>query len=336
MSTQGGDTAAAAAAPDTGSDFHTQDLLGLGDDTLSQTVPSVAEAKASGHDRIESGSSSIYHDAPDVGESSYALPHEMGTRSQHDSGTEEGGVKSKGKEARNAQTEEGEALDADVPSVPGASSAEHPDIEPLHQLSWQEKPNHSNAHYYQIQAGESAASSVADTYRTDSGSSTAAQKSTTRMPSFGAQGNTEEDRRNWERIQALGDPSGSRYTLTIGEADNFPEYPTQRASRLAQKRKQRSSKDSRDLDGTPSNASAQRPGCLRPPYDETISSAGRSAPRASLLSPSQARQPAVQQSRSEVVVPRWQPDAAVTLCPICGTQFSEYLMKRYCINIAVC
>lgn len=32
----------------------------------------------------------------------------------------------------------------------------------------------------------------------------------------------------------------------------------------------------------------------------------------------------------EVVVPRWQPDAEVTLCPICGTQFSMTLLCSYC------
>ena len=31
-------------------------------------------------------------------------------------------------------------------------------------------------------------------------------------------------------------------------------------------------------------------------------------------------------SRTEVVVPRWQPDAEVTFCPICRTQFSQYLI----------
>jgi hypothetical protein len=37
----------------------------------------------------------------------------------------------------------------------------------------------------------------------------------------------------------------------------------------------------------------------------------------------QIRHPEVETSRAEFIVPRWQPDAEVTMCPICRTQFSK-------------
>lgn len=36
----------------------------------------------------------------------------------------------------------------------------------------------------------------------------------------------------------------------------------------------------------------------------------------------------------EFVVPRWQPDAEVTLCPICNTQFSIWVRKHHCRCVA--
>ncbi|KAL2144172.1 hypothetical protein VTI28DRAFT_9547 [Corynascus sepedonium] len=35
-------------------------------------------------------------------------------------------------------------------------------------------------------------------------------------------------------------------------------------------------------------------------------------------------------ARSEVVLPRWQPDSEQTYCPICGTQFSIFVRKHHC------
>lgn len=51
---------------------------------------------------------------------------------------------------------------------------------------------------------------------------------------------------------------------------------------------------------------ASRPGMMQPPR------------------PSTSRRP------SEVVLPRWQPDAEVTFCPICRTQFSVFIRKHHC------
>lgn len=40
--------------------------------------------------------------------------------------------------------------------------------------------------------------------------------------------------------------------------------------------------------------------------------------------PSEGRRP------SDIVLPRWQPDAEVTICPICHTQFSIFVRKHHC------
>jgi hypothetical protein len=42
--------------------------------------------------------------------------------------------------------------------------------------------------------------------------------------------------------------------------------------------------------------------------------------------------PSVRPARmpSEIILPRWQPDAEVTLCPICGSQFSIWVRKHHC------
>lgn len=45
----------------------------------------------------------------------------------------------------------------------------------------------------------------------------------------------------------------------------------------------------------------------------------------------QQPRPSVSSRRpSEIVLPRWQPDAEVTICPICGTQFSVFIRKHHC------
>lgn len=51
------------------------------------------------------------------------------------------------------------------------------------------------------------------------------------------------------------------------------------------------------------------------------------APRPSMMQPPR---PSVSRRPSEVVLPRWQPDAEVTFCPICRTQFSVFIRKHHC------
>lgn len=51
------------------------------------------------------------------------------------------------------------------------------------------------------------------------------------------------------------------------------------------------------------------------------------APRPSLMPPPR---PSASRRSSEVVLPRWQPDAEVTFCPICRTQFSVFIRKHHC------
>lgn len=62
------------------------------------------------------------------------------------------------------------------------------------------------------------------------------------------------------------------------------------------------------------------------------------APRSSQAIAPPVQQQQQQQTRpsgssrrpSEIVLPRWQPDAEVTICPICGTQFSVFIRKHHC------
>ena len=65
---------------------------------------------------------------------------------------------------------------------------------------------------------------------------------------------------------------------------------------------------------------------VRPGFCENLS--GRRSNPDALLSGSSRRYQG--QSREEVVVPRWQPDAEVTYCPICRTQFSFFVRKHHC------
>lgn len=44
----------------------------------------------------------------------------------------------------------------------------------------------------------------------------------------------------------------------------------------------------------------------------------------------QPPRPSVSRRPSEVILPRWQPDAEVTFCPICRTQFSVFIRKHHC------
>jgi hypothetical protein len=61
-----------------------------------------------------------------------------------------------------------------------------------------------------------------------------------------------------------------------------------------------------------------------PEDDSSLSGSSRDTPLLSHDSPSQVRHRLHPPPSPEFVLPRWQPDAEVTFCPICRTQFSKF------------
>jgi hypothetical protein len=320
MYAQGGDgDDGAAAAPASHSIGY--DLLGHAETTSSQELHSGKQTEAQSHNKNVSGSSSIDFDAVVNGEPSFSTSDESETRSQQDSGIKEGGVNLKGKETCHPGLKQPQELvraaESSISQSPGEGQVEieafRTRIIPVtSQLTGEEGARQHvpagefHERYYRAPGIPVNANPSGDVG--DSTSSAVTRISSTNLPSFGAQLNTEQDRRNWERIQSIAGSSTS----------NAVQIP----QRVAQKRKSISSDNVRGLDGTGSAVSTAYSGNSRPPpYDENFSSVGNlpQAPR--------TRQLDHQQSSQEVVVPRWQPDAEVTFCPICATQFSKSSTK---------
>lgn len=88
--------------------------------------------------------------------------------------------------------------------------------------------------------------------------------------------------------------------------------------------------------GTTSPSAQRRPATPPSPPPpirrRTSTNSFGTAPRTSQPQPQMQMQRPAQQARrpSELVLPRWQPDAEVTICPICGTQFSFLVRKHHC------
>lgn len=105
-------------------------------------------------------------------------------------------------------------------------------------------------------------------------------------------------------------------------------------------------------DAGPSSSQQPRPGTVSPSAQRrpatppsppppirrrTSTNSFGTAPRTSQPQPHTQMQRPVQQTRrpSELVLPRWQPDVEVTICPICRTQFSFLVRKHHCRYVLV-
>ncbi|KAG0650770.1 Zinc finger fyve domain-containing 24 [Hyphodiscus hymeniophilus] len=318
--------AASAAQPDS-----SHDLLGLGDLSSSREGHASEQSEVRRHNRHISDTSSVYFDTVDSAEPPFGIPDETEARDQSDSRLEEDSVRTKGKETsrtesdqRNAgsgisamsQSSSGVFLEGGVHDVQSTTAesdrTEHPG---------QPKPTN------EIHNMESQKPEVQDNTSPSStffGDSTRTRMPATRVPSFGAPVNIEEDRRNWERIQEIAGPSRGRNNSVPGGPPSRPDFAAHAPQRVTQKRKSISGDHTRGLDGSrPSGSEGYSGNSRPPPYSESFSPA-RNNSQASL-----ARQNDPQ-SNQEVVLPRWQPDAEVTFCPICATQFSFFVRKHHC------
>jgi hypothetical protein len=316
-------------------------------DPTSSQENHTQQPKAQSHERNISGSSSLYYDTYDIGQTSDGNSTETAPTSQPTTASRHDGAKLKGKEINNVELEgtheagnseetvfyqprdliEGMHVGGEI-NNPESST---PQLTRRERVKQPLSGGNYHPRYYREPDIQANTSPNGDPAGSDSTSTAVSRPPSTRLPSFGAQGNTEEDRRNWERIQAIGGhPEQTNYNPRQALPD--PSIMALEPARPAQKRKLRSNDNSRSLDGTGSNVFAANPGHLRLSVDDgSSSSSDGNTPLLSHTSPSQTRQRADRRARPEVVVPRWQPDAEVTICPICGTQFSEFLTRTcYC------
>ena len=327
MSSEGDAT---AAGPTAQSDT-SHDLLGLGERASGHGGRSPEQSDAQNHNRNISGSSSIYSDAADSGNNSSCSSKQSAARDQSQSGLEERGAKLKGKERSHAVLEQlHEPVGAGASFAPQSSGVVNlegglHDVPPTTAESTRPEQPRQRVLPSEIHLLDSQ---IPDTPRnTNSSNMISADLTSTRIPvlsepSFDAPVSAEEDRKNWERIQAIAGPSTSVYSSVPVVTASSPGRVAQDPPRLAQKRKSISGDTIRRLDGARTSVSEAHLGHTRPPpYDESFTPVGN-IPRSH-----QTRQPENQTSSQEVVVPRWQPDAEVTICPICATQFSRFFVR---------
>ena len=307
------------------------DLLGLDDTTSSYDGQTFEDSEPQNHNRNASGSSSLYFDALDDGDTSSGISNISEAAQELHLGLQESGAISKGKEASRTEPE-GPQEDVNGRFVLAPQSLAEVGIEEERQRVPSTTARYdrggSRIHRALTEESNTLLTQLPDTRSnivlsgTSSRDSTPTRLPASMVPSIRAPATVEEDRRNWERIQAIAGPSTSPSTSTnnyVPEVQaSSPKIAAQTPTRGTQKRKSTSSDNARVVDGTGSGAQGQWGNLRPPPYDESFLSV-ESRPR-----PARARQLSYQQPSQAVVVPRWQPDAEVTFCPICATQFSNH------------
>lgn len=80
----------------------------------------------------------------------------------------------------------------------------------------------------------------------------------------------------------------------------------------------------------PSTAQNQTPSGVSPGVYSALQQESQASSQGIPRQPHPRPQEGASRRSSEFVLPRWQPDAEVTYCPICQTQFSFFVRKHHC------
>jgi hypothetical protein len=144
------------------------------------------------------------------------------------------------------------------------------------------------------------------------------------LPDLGFQRTSETDKTFWESIQTI---RGDLVEIANdGSESSFApsRNSTQDPSGMGRSKRVEVNEATRVLDGASLSEFTSRPGYFTPSGNDGSSSSSEvNTPLVSHPNLGQARRRGERRTGVEVIVPRWQPDAEVTICPICRAQFSK-------------